>query len=468
MTPQPEPVAAPERVLSTLNADGSRRWIRPRLSPGRFHARRRAVAWALIALFVALPLVRIGGRPAFLLDLPRREFTLFGTTFLPTETVLFMLLFIGSLVGIFWVTAMWGRIWCGWGCPQTVYLEFVFRPIERWLEGGRIGSMAMDRAGGLRPRRLLKFAIYLAIAFGLAHVFLAYFVPVAELSTWMRRSPVEHPTSFFIMALTTGLIFFDFAWFREQTCIVACPYGRLQSVLLDRRSLVVGYDPGRGEPRMRGKKGRPAHAGHCIDCQLCVITCPTGIDIRDGLQMECVHCTQCMDACDSVMDKMGTPRGLIRYTSQAALAGLPGSWRRPRVLIYPAVLVVVLGLLAGLIATRAETEITVLGPGGAPYTVERDGRIANQVRLRIANRGREPRRYHIELEGAPDASLIAPINPFPVAAGKTGTASVFVVTPPGAIAGGSRPVSLRVRDGGRFDRAYAHRLHGPQGPGGTP
>lgn len=451
----------PERVLSTLNADGSRRWIRPRPSSGPWLARRRAVAWALIAIFVSLPYLRIAGKPAILLDLPRRAFTLFGTTFHATDTYLFMLLFLSAGIMIFFVTALFGRIWCGWGCPQTVYLEFVFRPIERWVEKGFRGSLDFDRRKGPHVRRLVKNAIYLGLAGFLAHVFLAYFVGVDTLAQWVQRSPVEHPTSFLIMLGTTGAIFFDFAWFREQTCLVACPYGRLQSVMLDRRSLIVGYDTVRGEPRAKGTKQRAAGAGDCIDCQMCVTTCPTGIDIREGLQMECIHCTQCMDACDTVMDKVGTPRGLIRYSSRDGLEGRKASLLRPRVLLYPAALAVTLGLFAWNVGARPHAEITLLRSIGAPYQSAPDGRVTNQVRIKIANQSGSERRYRIALEDAPGAHLIAPINPFPVAAGATGTTTVFVVLPAAGLPGGESAVRFLVDDGQGFSAHVAWELVGP-------
>jgi cytochrome c oxidase accessory protein FixG len=462
MPATPGPVLAPERVLSTLNADGSRRWLRPRPSPGRFHRWRRAVAYGLMLIFLVIPYLRIGGRPAMLFDLPRREFSLFGTTFLATDTLLFMLLFVSAVIALFFLTALAGRIWCGWGCPQTVYMEFLFRPLERWIEGGPRGSQELDRAGGLHPRRLLKVLIYAGFALFLAHTFLAYFVAPAELLQWMRRSPVEHPSSFFVMLGTAALILFDFAYFREQTCLVACPYGRLQSVLLDRRSVIVGYDTRRGEPRMKGVKERPAGAGDCIDCRLCVLTCPTGIDIREGLQMECIHCTQCMDACDAVMARIGKPAGLIRYSSRDELEGRRTSLLRPRVVIYPAALAVTLGLFAWGLAARAAPDVSLLRGAGAPYALEPGGSVVNQVRIKITNRGRQDRAYGIELAGVAGASLIAPQNPFPVGAGKSLTTSVFVVAPRAAFPRGERPVTFRLSDGTRWRADFAFRLVGPE------
>ncbi len=423
---------------------------------------RRAVAYALVAVFIALPYLRIGGKPSILLDLPRREFTFFGATFLATDTLLFMLGFVSLIILLFAFTALFGRVWCGWACPQTVYMEFLFRPIEQWLEGGRIGSMDMDEQRRLHPRRLLKYAIYAVLSMGLAHVFLAYFVGVDRLGEWIHRSPIEHPTSFAVMAFTSLAMFLDFAWFREQTCLVACPYGRLQSVLLDRRSLIVGYDFGRGEPRMRGKQGRPAHAGDCIDCHLCVIACPTGIDIREGLQMECVHCTQCMDACDSVMAKIGKPLGLIRYSSRDQLEGRPARLLRPRVVLYPLALAIAIGLLAFTLGNRSDADVTVLRSGGTPYTLGHDGSVTNLIRVKVANRGSRARDFRVALAGAPDLKLVMPIPTLAVPPGKSATAVVFVVAPRGAIASGTRDIAVQVTDGARFDQVFPYRLIGPE------
>jgi cytochrome c oxidase accessory protein FixG len=462
MADHPQPVQAPERVLSTLNVDGSRRWVRPRIAEGAWWGQRRVLAYVLMLVFFALPYLRVGGMPPILLDLPRREFTLFGTTFLPTDTLLFMLLVLSVGITIFLVTAIWGRVWCGWSCPQTVYLEFLFRPIEYWLERGPRGAKKFDRRRGLPPRRALKLAIFLVLSMFLAHTFLAYFVGVDQLLHWVQGSPRQHPAAFLVMALTTAAIFLDFAWFREQTCLVACPYGRLQTVLFDRRTMMVGYDPKRGEPRMRGLVDRPADAGDCINCELCVLACPTGIDIRDGLQMECIHCTQCIDACDAVMSRIGRPRGLIRYTSRNGLERSGPRGVRVRLLLYPVALALTIGLFLFFLANRASTEITVLHGTGAPYQLHDDGTVVNEVRLKFANRNRDARRYSIELVGTPGSRLIAPINPFPVEGGHSRSATVFVVSPSGAFRSGERQAMFRVGDGDRFGRNYVYRMPGPE------
>lgn len=448
-----------------MNVDGSRRWVRPKPSEGPWFTRRRAVAYFLMVLYLALPHIMINGKPAIWLNAVRREFTFFGYTFLATDTLLFMLL-LGTLVLlVFTFTALFGRVWCGWGCPQTVWMEFLFRPIERWAEGGRMGSILIDRGKGhLHPRRIAKYAIYAVLALILAHTFLAYFVSVDQLKVWVTRSPVQHPSSFAIMAITSILVFLDFAYFREQTCTIACPYGRWQSVLLDKSSLVVAYDYGRGEPRMKGKVRDPS-AGDCIDCGACVATCPTGIDIRDGLQMECIHCTQCADACDAIMTSIGKPVGLIRYTSHEILAGGKRHLLRPRTVVYPIALALVSGTLIWQLDTRPAADVTLLRALERPFTEEGDGRISNQVRVKIANRSDADAQYAIEVAGADDGAVIIPVNPFPVAKGTDATTSIFVLLPRKAFAGGDRMITVHITSAG-FDDTYPYRLLGPREEGG--
>lgn len=449
------------RVLPTLNEDGSRNWIRPKPSPGPWWRRRRVAAYALMALFIAIPHLRIGGKPAILLDVPRREFTILGTTFLPTDTLLLMLLLASIVIAIFLFSALFGRVWCGWACPQTVYLEFIYRPIERWLEGGRSGSLRLDQANRhFAPRRILKYAIYLGISLVLAHTFLAYFVGTEALARWIRLSPREHPVPFIVMAVTTAMVFTDFTWFREQTCLIACPYGRWQSVLLDRQSLVVAYDARRGEPRAHVKDSTEA-TGDCIDCKACVTTCPTGIDIRNGLQMECVHCTQCMDACDHIMDQVGRPRGLIRYSSQAALAGATPRILRPRVVLYPLALSLFLGGFAWALGTRPAADVTVLRSQAEAFRVEPDGRILNQVRIRVGNRSRAAHAYELEVVGAEAGEVVAPEWPLRVEPGELRTTSIFVLLPRAAFRDGAHQVTVRISAGEGFATDQPFTLIGP-------
>jgi cytochrome c oxidase accessory protein FixG len=307
--------------------------------------------------------------------------------------------------------------------------------------------------------------VFVVVSMVLAHTFLAYFVGVERLAHWVTGSPFDHPVAFLVMAATTLLILLDFGWFREQVCLVACPYGRFQSVLLDRRSLIVGYDPRRGEPRGAFRRGVAARAsvagGDCVDCRLCVRTCPTGIDIRDGLQMECIHCAQCVDACDAVMAKLGRPRGLIRYTSRGELGGEPRRWLRPRLVFYPALLALVFGAFTVALLQRAPADVTVLRAAGSPFTVLPSNEISNQIRIKIVNRTREDRRYHVTIADPDALRLVAPENPIAVAAGKAATAVVFVTASRTALAGGRRDIRFRVTDGAEFTTLETYRLLGP-------
>lgn len=420
------------------------------------------VAYALMVLFFAIPHLRIAGKPAFLMSFPTREFNLMGWTFLPTDTLLFMLFLFSAIIGIFLLTALFGRAWCGWACPQTVYLEFLFRPIERLFEGGYAGSRKLDRDGQFwGPRRVAKYAVYALLSLFLAHTFLAYFVGTEQLAAWVTQSPWDQPTGFVIMAITAIAIWYNFTYFREQTCLIACPYGRWQSVLLDQQSIIVAYDSRRGEPRDKGTELRPDTMGDCIDCKACVTTCPTGIDIRNGLQMECVHCTQCIDACDTIMDKVGKPRGLLRYSSQEALAGRPRQLLRVRTVLYPLAFTLALSTMLVLLFNQDTADVTVLRGLGAPFREEANGTIANQVRIKIANRGGAAARYTITLDGVTGGRVISPENPLVVTEGTTRETSIFVVLPRAGFAKGERAVSITVSDGARFTTTVPWRLQGP-------
>lgn len=460
----------PRRSLPTLNSDGTRVVLHPRPSPGRFLRRRKIVGYALIALFVLLPQLRINGRPPLLIDLVHREIALLGAVFRPSEGMLLMLLGLAVALTVFLVTAMFGRVWCGYGCPQTVYLELVFRPIERWLEGS---PRARDGAGSKR-RRLLKWAIYAALAFGVANVFLSYFVPTDLLWQWVTHSPAEHPGGFTVVLAVTALMFFDFAYFREQTCTVACPYGRLQSVLLDRRSLIVGYDAARGEPRGKATKATAAatapaaKVGDCVDCHACVATCPTGIDIRDGLQMECIGCAQCIDACDAIMTKLHRPQGLIRYATQEQLAGEPRRISRLRIWIYPALLAVVLGALGTQLAGRGDSELWLLRNDAGAFQELGDGRVSSMVRLKIENRSGSTRRYTIALADDPDAQLVLARPLVELAGGTSTEVSMFVLSPFASFHGGKRTTALVVQEDDHLLGRLAVTLLGPEHGASTP
>ncbi len=451
---------SPDEVLSTLRADGSRRWLYPTVSRGRFWRRRMAVGWGLVAFFVALPIVRINGRPSVLLDVASREFTFFGFTFYPTDTFLLLLVGIAILVSVALVTALLGRVWCGWACPQTVYLEFLYRPVERTIEGPEhvrarrdAGPWTADKAW----RKAAKWSVYLAASFLLAHTFTAYFVGWDRLISWMTGPPTEHWGYFVLAGLTTGLVLFDFGIFREQMCTIACPYGRFQSILLDEDSLIVSYDPTRGEPRAkRGKKaiaqeqaGETPPLGDCIDCGACVRTCPTGIDIREGLQMECIACTQCIDACDDIMDAVDLPRGLIRYTSERALAGRKTRILRPRTAAYALLLIAASTVFTIALTTRHAYEAGVGRGVGEPFVALATGEVGNRVRLHVRNQTATETSFTASLiaPGVPEGTAIrlAAAEPVPVQPRQMARVEGFAVVPRTAFAGkGELPVTVRL------------------------
>jgi cytochrome c oxidase accessory protein FixG len=401
---------APDHVLSTLEKDGSRRWLWPRLAKGRYWNRRRWFGYALIAFFVTLPHLRYAGKPPLLLDIPARQLTVMGHTFLPTDTLLLALGMVCVFLTIMATTTLTGRVWCGWACPQTVYTEFLFRPIDRFFDGtkGRGGRPKQAVSG---PLAVARYAIYLLFSMALAHTFLSYFVGTDKLAMWIQSSPMKHPFAFAVMGATTIAMLYDFLFFREQLCLIACPYGRFQSVMLDRKSLIVGYDEKRGEPRGRLKKsksedtGLEGKTGDCVDCNLCVAVCPTGIDIRNGLQMECINCTQCIDACDSVMDKIGKPRGLIRYSSQDGLSGKSSAKIRPRIILYPTLLAVVFSAFLFVLSTKSSFDVSIIRGGGNPYTSIAIGQVQNSMKLRLVNRSDSEQVYRVELLSPEGAKL---------------------------------------------------------------
>lgn len=464
-----------QRVLSTLNADGSRRWLTPRLARGRFLRARRAVGWLLIAVFTALPHIPINGKPAILLDILHREFTFFGKTFLPTDTLVAMLLLLAIFLTVFLLTALLGRVWCGWACPQTVYMEFIFRPLDRLFDG-EPGRPAPTRNTGLR--KVAKYLAFILVSVFLANTFLSYFVGRDALVEWVQRSPIDHPVPFLVMLAVSGLMLFDFGFFREQVCIVACPYGRMQSVMLDQDSLIVTYDHARGEPRGKATRSKGTtdvalpivagesaanRVGDCVDCSLCVAVCPTGIDIRKGLQMECIGCAQCVDACDSVMDKLKRPLGLIRYSTQSSLAG-KRHLLRPRVVIYPLILCVVIGALAWRIATASTADVSLVRGRGLPFNTLPDGLISNQATIKVTNRSGRTAVYTISIAAPFDADgfkVVASDNPLTVAPGEIRDQRILITAPVSALRDGRRDIAVRVTDDAKFDDTVSWRIVGP-------
>ncbi len=408
--------------LSSIKRDGSRNYIHPADLKGRFLRGRTIVYLALIAIYVSLPFVRVGGQPAIFLDVSGRRFFLFGATFNAQDFWLVVFLLAALGFALLFLTAWLGRVWCGWACPQTVFLEGVYRRIERWIEGPREQRIRLQTAPWSLAKvgkKVAKHAAFIAVSLFLSHVLLSFFVSIGSLAEIVRHDPRENWVAFAWTMLVAGAIYFNFAWFREQLCIVVCPYGRLQSAMQDEHSLIIGYDVRRGEPRGKIRRqdriplpvvaGEPiappaaiAAKGDCIDCNRCVVVCPTGIDIRHGLQLECIGCAQCIDACDEVMIKVGRPTGLIRYDSHAGLEGEPKRTLRPRLLGYGALLAVAsVGLFLGL-GTRTPFEANLLRMRGAPFILGADT-IRNQFELHLVNKNPGPTELVVKVSG-PDGT----------------------------------------------------------------
>ena len=408
-------------TVSTIRSDGSRPFLFPSDPYGRFTRARRLSAFALITFYLSLPWIQINGHPAVFLDVAGRRFHLFGVTLAAQDLWLLFFVITGLGFSLFFVTALLGRVWCGWACPQTVFLDHIYRRIERWIDGDALKRRALHHAPLSATKvfkRALKHTLYVVVSAVITHLFLAYFVSLPEVWSMVRAAPTEHWSAFGFMVVATGLLYFNFAWFREQLCIVICPYGRLQSALIDDHSLVIGYDAKRGEPRGKGRPGAsvsdflaevgrqtgtaeaPEKAGDCVACSRCVQVCPVGIDIRQGLQMECIGCTACIDACDDVMTRLGRPRGLIRYDSQKAFTGGRTRWIRPRTLLYFVLLLIGAGVAIWALSTVKPANFGVTRMTGAPYIVD-ETTVRNQFMVRIVNKRSEPVRFVLNVDRAP-------------------------------------------------------------------
>jgi cytochrome c oxidase accessory protein FixG len=400
---RPATFARPTRdAVTTIRDDGSRLFLHPADVQGRFTRARIWSGWVLIAIYLLLPWIDIGGHPAVFLDIGARRFHLFGLTFAFQDIWMLFFGITGLGFCLFLVTALLGRVWCGWACPQTVFLDHVYRRIERLFEGDPTARRALDTAPWTATkiiRRGGKHLLYVIVSATIAHLFLAYFVSIPQLWAMMHEAPAEHWAAFVFVALFTAILYGNFAWFREQLCLIICPYGRLQSVLIDDHSLIVGYDAKRGEPR--GKLGIP-DAGACVDCNRCVRVCPTGIDIRQGLQLECIGCAACIDACDEVMTKINRPKGLIRYDSLAGFRGEKTRWIRPRVVMYAALLAVGAAVATIAFSTVRPANAQVTRLGGAPYFVD-DHFVRNQFLVRLVNKRDHAQRFALTLS---DPTLI--------------------------------------------------------------
>jgi cytochrome c oxidase accessory protein FixG len=380
--------------IGTINEKGKRKFIFPKKPQGKYYDRRKLVSYALLAFLLSSPFIKINGNQFLLFNVLDRRFNIFGMPFWPQDFYLVVILMITGVVGLTLFTVAFGRIFCGWFCPQTIFMEMVFRRIEYWIDGDRGAQIKLESQEWNAEKiikRVLKWFVFLIISFGIANVFLAYLVGSDTLEDMIVEGPLSNIKTLIVLCIFTGIFYFVFTWFREQVCIIACPYGRLQGVLLDNKSLVVAYDYVRGENengRAKFKKNEDRvvqKIGDCIDCHQCVNVCPTGIDIRHGTQLECTNCTACMDECDLMMEKVNLPKGLIRYASEVEISKKETFKLTTRMKGYIAVLVILTTVMISMILLRTEVDTKILRLSGQLYE-EKGKNISNVYTYRIINK----------------------------------------------------------------------------------
>ncbi|MEZ4738311.1 MAG: cytochrome c oxidase accessory protein CcoG [Flavobacteriales bacterium] len=390
-------------AISTVDKQGQRVWVYPKKSHGKFTRWRQWFGYTLLLFLFIGPFIRISGEPLLMINLVERRFVFFGQVFWPQDFLIFVIGVITFIIFVALFTVAFGRLFCGWACPQTVFMEMVFRRIEYAIEGDWKQQQALNKGpmtNAKLGKKTLKHAIFFGISFLIGNIFLMYIIGSDEVLRIIREPAADHWTGLLAMSVFSGAFYGNFAFFREQACTTVCPYGRLQGVLLDRKSIVIAYDHERGDPRGLFRKGEDRSAagkGDCIQCSACVHVCPTGIDIRNGTQLECVNCTACIDACDHMMTSVGLPAGLIRYASEEEIADKKPFTFNTRMKAYSVVLVGFIVALSTLIVMRTDTETTILRTPGMLFQTRPDGRISNLYTIKTVNKTPRDLPLHLEL-----------------------------------------------------------------------
>lgn len=451
--------------IATVNKEGKRNFLFPKKPRGKLHNWRTAATLVYLTIFFGLPFIKYEGQPLFMFNIVERKFILFGQIFWPQDFFIFAIGLLTFIVFIILFTVVFGRVWCGWACPQTVFMEMVFRKIEFWLDGDASAQKRLKEMpwNSYKIRkRATKIAVFFLISFIIANFALAYLISMDEVLKMVHEGIGQNLGTFSSLMGFTTIFFFVFYWFREQACIVVCPYGRLQGVLLDKKSMVVAYDYVRGEPR--GKLKREAAAdtpnGDCVDCFACVKVCPTGIDIRNGTQLECINCTACIDACDSIMEKINKPLGLIRYDSEENIQHSRKKTFNWRMTAYSAILVALLGILTYLLVSRVEVDATVLRTPGQIFQNLPDGRVSNVYNIKLANKTRKDISMTLKLEGI--KGEITMINPnLVVPAESYHTAPFFVKLDRSTVTRRKTPITIGVYEGNKKIKTATTTFLGP-------
>jgi len=439
--------------ISTVTDDGKqRKWLYPKLIKGRLFRYRAIVSYFFIILLFAAPFIRLNGEQLVLLNVLERKFVFFGLIFWPQDFYLFVLALISFMIFIVLFTVVFGRVFCGWICPQTIFLEMVFRRIESWIEGNPAQRKKLDE-GPLTTEKLrkkaLKHGLYLLISFLIANIFLSYLIGSPTLLSIIREPISVHLSGFISISVFTVVFYLVFSRMRELVCTVVCPYGRLQSVLLDNQSIIVAYDYQRGEPRGKRVKEEEQQKGDCIDCGLCVQVCPTGIDIRNGTQMECVNCTACIDACDMVMEKIGRPARLIGFKSEDEILQKKSFTLNKRIYGYAAVLLLLLGILGYLLLNRSDIETTILRAGGTLYQLrDTEHTVSNLYNAELVNKTTHPLKFEI-LPDDRNAKIQYIQKEDRLAVGASIKITFFVILPQSSIRQYKSPIGFKLLSGGK-------------------